>query len=441
MNYNFFDKLLAVGMVAAFTITGCSKNGDGPEPTDPVESDRWITLAGALMQTEPGDGNGGTMVYSIKPEDAQNPEFSIDVFDRGEHVKSNRTARLQASRDGKFLYNIQYTGADGGVFNKYRVDGGSNFTEIGSAVNTAPYVGTSPRWVKVSETAGVAVNVKDIVNVFEGEGEQAEFKGIKGTAVVLAIDLENPRIIGTREFELALSPEEQSQGYHIFRLDAPVLNKAGDKLMIGTWMRKYIPGTTTTDGSAPRLGTKTVIVDYPSLENPRIITSTVASGDNSGYRSPMSYVADDGSIYQATHRELAGTGGSHIIRINSNSEFDNSYVLSLDEALGVTDSYIESWRYAGNGIGYVIYNIGGEGGYIAQVNLNQRTATKMNLPNEQDLDFGQYQGIAVDGDLVYIAVTGVSLDGNIYIFNSKTGEMSVGARLINKAGNRYIGVY
>lgn len=441
MKCDFFSKLLGVGMIAALGITGCSKSNDGPDSTDPDQSDRWITLAGALMQTEPGDGNAGTMVYSIKPADAKNPEFSVNVFDQGEHVKSNRTARLQASSDGKFLYNIQYTGADGGVFNKYSVDGGSNFSEVGSAVNTAPYVGTSPRWVKVSEKVGVAVNVKDIVNVFDGEGEQAIFKGIKGTAVVLAIDLENPRIVGTKEFELALSPEEQAQGYHIFRLDAPVLNKAGDKLMIGTWMRKYIPGTTTTDGTSPRLGTKTVIVDYPSLENPRIITSTVATGDNSGYRSPMSFVADDNNIYQATHRELLGAGGSHIIRINQNNEFDNGYEFSLDAALGVTDSYIESWRYAGNGIGYVIYNVGGQGGYIARVDLNQRKATKMTLPNEQNLDFGQYQGIAVDGDFVYIAVTGVSLDGNIYIFNSKTGEMSVGARLINKAGNRYIGVY
>lgn len=441
MKYNFFSKLLAGSIFVALTVAGCAKKNDGPEIPDPNESDRWITLAGALMQTEPGDGNAGTMVYSIKPEDARNPEFSVQVFDQGEHVKSNRTARLQASADGKYLYNIQYTGADGGVFNKYTVGGGNNFTEVGSPVNTAPYVGTSPRWVKVSEQVGVAVNVKDIVNVFEGEGENAEFKGIKGTAVVLAIDLENPRIVGTKEFELALSPEEQAAGYHIFRLDAPVLNKAGDKLMIGTWMRKYEPGTTTTDRTSPRLGTKTVIVDYPSLENPRIISSSVATGDNSGYRSPMSYVADDGQIYQATHRELEGTGGSRFIRINQQSEFDNSYDFSLDAALGVTDSYIETWRYAGNGIGYVIYSVGGEGGYIAQINLNQRTATKMNIPNGEELDFGQYQGIAVDGDLVYIAVTGVSLDGNIYVFNSKTGEMSVGARLINKAGNRYIGVY
>lgn len=423
------------------SVVGCKKSSQDFTPELPADSERWITLAGALMQTEPGDGNGGTMVYSIRPEDAANPNFLVKVFDDGEHVKSNRTARLQSSQDGKFLYNIQYTGADGGVFNKYAVKGKNNFIEVGSAINTAPYVGTSPRWTKASEKYGVAVNVKDIVNVFEGEGEDAVFKGVKGTAVILVLDLENPRIVGTTEFELALSPEEQMQGYHIFRLDAPVLNANQDKLVIGTWMRKYYPGTTNTDGTAARLGTKSLIVDFPSLENPRLETSSLATGDNSGYRSPMSYLAEDGSIYQATHRELAGTGGSKIIRMTTDLKYDPNFVISLDQALGVKDSYIETWRYVGDNIGYIIYNVEGTGGHIARVNLKSGSVEKINLLTEVVLDFGQYQSIALYGDWVYIAVTPLSLDGNIYLFNRKTGEMKVGAKLENKAGNRYIGVY
>lgn len=446
MKRNFLKTVFFGTAIVAFAAIGCSKDDEeGVGPETPIDDDRWVTVAGALMQTDPGDGNGGTMVYTVSRKDAVDPTVSINVFDNGVDVKSNRTARLQASNDGNYLYNIQYTGADGGVFNKYLVKGGKTLEEVGSAVNTAPYVGTSPRWAKVSEKAGVAVNVKDIVNVFDGEGNSATFKGVKGTAVVLVVDLENPAITGTKEFELALSEEEQLQGYHIWRLDAPVLNKSGDKLYIGTWMRKYAPGTTTTDGSAPRLGTKTLVVDYPSLENAKIINSTVATGDNSGYRSPMSHVATDGNVYQATHRELAGTGGSHILKINQNNEYDNAYKFSLDAALGVTDSYIESWRYAGNGIGYVIYslNVNGsrQGGYIAQVDLTNRTAKKITIPAESTMDYGQYQGIAVVGDEVFIAVTEVSKDGNLYVFNSKTGEITVGAKLINKAGNRYIGVY
>src|SRR5690606_25147433 len=97
-------------------------------------------------------------------------------------------------------------------------------------------------------------------------------------------------------------------GYHIFRLDAPVLNKAGNKLIIGTWMRKTDPATGTNQNGFPRIGSKSVVVDYPSLENPTVITSTVGEGDTSGYRSFNAFLAGDGNIYQATQR---GNNGSH----------------------------------------------------------------------------------------------------------------------------------
>ncbi len=445
-NRYFLKQVLVAGFSAALALSGCKKD-DGPKANQSEgTTDRWITVAGALFGTDPGDGNGGTMVYSVKREDAVNPEVSINVFDNGVHVKSSRTARLQASNDGSYLYNIQYTGADGGVFNKYKVEGGNILVEEGAAVSVADYAGTSPRWVKASEDIGVAVNVRDIKNKFASEDENAEFVGVAGTAVVVVLDLKNPSITNYAEFELALSAEEQKEGHHIFRLDAPVLNAAGNKLYIGTWTRKWKPGTTEADASAfQRLGTKTVVLDYPSLTNPKIITSTRATGDNSGYRSPMSFVGSDKYVYQATHRETAGTGGSKILRINPDGTYDNSYSISVDDALGVKDSYIESWRYAGDGIGYIIYslNVGGErtGGYIARVDLNSQFVTKVNIPNEANMDFGQYQGIAVVGDEVFIAVAGVGVDGNIYVFNTKTAQVTVGAKLVNPAGNRYIGVY
>jgi len=439
---------MMLGFITSSTLflTSCSNDDNSGTNNDPViEADRWITVSGALMKTNPGDGDGGTMIYSVKREDAINPNYSINVFDNGIHVKSDRTARLQSSEDGNFIYNIQYTGPDGGIFNKYKVNGGKNFEDSGSPINTASYLGTSPRWAKAKEGIGIGVNVGNIVNVFDGTGANATFVRARGTTTVLALDLNNPKILASAEYELALSAEEEKQGYHIFRLDAPVINKAGDKAYIGTWMRKYTPGTTTQDNTSPRLGTKTIVVDYPSLKNPKIITSTVATGDNSGYRSPMSYLASDGNIYQATHREQAGKGGAQILKINQNNEYDNSYVLNLDNALGVKDSYIETWKYAGNNTGYVIYSllVNGTrtGGYIAKVDLQAKTATKISIPDDTNMNYGQYQGIAVLGDEVYIAATPLSTDGNIYIINSKTNVVTKGAKLVNKTGNRYIGAF
>ncbi|RYY31101.1 MAG: hypothetical protein EOP46_21045, partial [Sphingobacteriaceae bacterium] len=183
---------------------------------------------------------------------------------------------------------------------------------------------------------------------------------------------------------------------------------------------------------------KSLIVDYPSLKNPKIISSGVSQANTNGYRSFNAFLAEDGNIYQATQDR---TGGSHILKIGQNNEYDNSYVFSLDAALGVTGAYVDAWRYAGNGIAYVVYNIAGDGGYVARIDLNARTASKVAIPEDADLSFQQYQGFVVNGDEVFIAVTPVGKDGNIYIMNSRTGTVTKGAKLVNKAGNHYIGIF
>jgi|SRR5690554_1941829 len=436
---NRFLKSIFLSVFIAGAVLSISCESDDATPDDGQQTaDRWITVAGALMQDEAGDGNGGTKVYSVSKADAKNPEFSIDVYDNGFPVPSNRTARLQSSEDGKTLFNIAYTGANGGHFSKYNVLGGSQFSAADVVVDISNYAGTSPRWAKLfdGDKTGIAVNVTSPVVSTE---ENGDYKYTRGTATVLALDLKESLIARYQQYEIALSETEETAGHHIFRLDSPVLNKAGNKLIIGTWMRKTNPETGGNESGFTRLGSKSVVVDYPSLENPKVITSTVGDGDTSGYRSFNAFVGNDGNIYQATQR---GSDGSHILKINQSNEYDNSYVFSLDSALGVTGTYVDSWRYAGNGIAYVMYTHNGtEQGYVARVDLNAKTAAKVDLPYDADLDFGQYQGFVVDGDEVYIAVTPVGKNGNIYILNSKTGAVTKGAKLINKSGNHYIGVY
>lgn len=432
--------LLYTSVISAFTIASCDNSGGGMVEPDETTKERWITVAGALMGTTPGDGNGGTMVYSVSKENAKNPNFSINVYDNGFPVKSNRTARLQSSEDGNTLFNIAYTGDNGGEFARYKVNGSGSFTQEDVTVNISQYASTSPRWSKLldGDKTGIAVNVANIAANNATDKTKA-FAYYRGTATVLALDLQKVLINGYKQYEIPLSTQEELNGHCIFRLDAPVLNKAQNKLIIGTWMRKYNPATGVIESTFDRLGSKSVVVDFPSLENPKVITSTVSNGDNSGYRSPNAFVAEDGSIYQATQRD---SKGSHILKINQNNEYDNSYVFSLDAALGVKGSYVDSWKYAGNGIAYVLYTHDGtEQGYIARLDLNAKTATKVNIEYDADLNFGQYQGILVSGDEVYVAVTPTGKDGNIYIFNSKTGAVTKGAKLVNKAGNHYIGIF
>jgi hypothetical protein len=437
-------QLLASGLfLTTFAITtSCSSDDNKNEnPVNPITEGRWITVAGASMQTAPGDGNGGTKVYSVSKENAKNPEFSIDVYEKGMPVQSTRTARLQSSVDGNTLFNITYTGANGGEFMTYKVNGAGNFVQSGTTVSIANYAGVSPRWVKLfdGDKTGVAVNVTAPVTVLD---ENKAYKYTRGSATVLALDLQNILISGFKQYEIPLSAEEEIKGHHIFRLDAPTLNKAGNKLIIGTWMRKTNPLTGENESTFERLGSKSVVVDYPSLQNPQIITSTVAFGDTSGYRSFNSFVGTDGNIYQATQRDAKN--GSYILKINQSNQYDNSYNFSLDTALGVKGSYIDAWRYAGNGIAYAVYTHDGaeEQGFVARIDLNAKTAKKVEgIAYDPNLNFGQYQGFVVDGNELYIAVTPVGKDGNIYIIDIPTGAVTKGAKLVNKSGNHYIGVF
>lgn len=426
--------------LATLGVVGCDDSSSSGSDVNPeTNKDRWITVAGALMGTTAGDGNGGTMVYSVSKEDARNPNVSIGVYDNGFPVKSTRTARLQSSEDGNTLFNIAYNGDNGGEFARYKVNGAGSYTQEDVTVNISQYASFTPRWSKLldGDKTGIAVNVANIAANNATNNTQA-FQYFRGTATVLALDLQNPEIKNYKQYQIPLTAEEELQGHSIFRLDAPILNKAQNKLIIGTWMRKYNPETGLPE-SFDHLPSKSVVVDYPSLENPKIINSTVSNGDNSGYRSPNAFLAEDGTIYQATQRD---SKGSHILKINANNEYDNSYVMSLNSALGQTGVYVDSWKYAGNGIAYVLYTHDGtEQGFVARVDLNSKTATKLDLPYDEALNFRQYQGILVSGDEVYIAVTPVGKDGNIYIFNSKTNTITKGAKLVNKAGNHYIGIF
>ncbi|WP_339923202.1 hypothetical protein [uncultured Cyclobacterium sp.] len=435
-------KLLSLGMAVALIATGACVEEDEPIlKDDELEADRWVTLVGAFMGDAPGDGNGGTNIYAISYEDAIDPEMEFDVFDDGEPVKSNRTARLQVSEDGGTLFNIAYGGENGGEYAKFDIRGGSNYVQEDVTVNISQYAGTSPRWSKLydGDKTGIAVNVANIA-ANNATDPTADYQYYRGTATVLGLDMQETLISGYKSYELPLSTEEELAGHTIFRLDAPVLNQAGDKLLIGTWMRKYNPSTGERETEWDRLGSKTLVVDYPSLENPTLITSTQADGDCSGYRSNVNQLADDGYIYQATTRD---SNGSHILRIGSNNEYDNTYALSLDDALGLTDTYVDAWKYVSNGIGYALIRHGEEDqGYVVRMDLNQKTASIVQgLPNDPDVRFNQFQGFLVSGDDLLLPISPLGQDGNIYVLHSQTNEVSIGAKIINKPGNHFIGVF
>ncbi|CAH8288076.1 hypothetical protein EV196_109220 [Mariniflexile fucanivorans] len=444
-------KNLAFALSALLLTVSCNDDADKPIDEDKGDESRWITVAAAKMGDAPGDGNGGTLIYSISAEDAKDPTKSIAPFDNGFIAPSNRTARLQASEDGNTIFNISYAGDTGGNYTKYTVNGGQNFTPTGSEVSIAPYVGTAPRWIKLFDGdktgSAVYVNTEHVIDDNDTPTDATDdvYTRTNATIGVVTLDLENSLIKNFQEHSVPLSAEEEANGYYISRIDMPTLNAAGNKLYIGARLSKVNPATAESDSDYEILGSKTIILDYPSLLNPSVITSTVGKGNTNGYRSINAFEYD-GSVYQANQSDPQG---SHILKIGSNNEYDSSYVFNLDDALGVEGAYILAWRPAANGKAVVAYRhngsiegVSGAQGFFALVDLNAKTAQKIDaIPYHQDIDLFQYQGFAVNGNEIYITVAPVGQNGNIYVLDTETGLVTKGAQLVNVTGSHFIGTF
>ncbi|MDI5899395.1 hypothetical protein [Flavobacterium yafengii] len=461
MKKNLFKIAVLSTVITAFALGSCSNDDTGTETTPVVDTARWITLTGSFPDATGTAGNGGTRAYAITPQNAANPDYVVDLFKlngstyvEGFALKSSRTARVQASADGKFLYNIQYTGTEGGVFNKYSVTSAGKYEEVGFELNTSVILGTSPRWVKAAEGVGVGVSFGDALEPYTGTAPNYVYRNPKGVIKIANIDLNNTAITNTGAINVDLGTDLESKGYHIWRADVPVLNEAKTKLYIGVGIRRHnTSGTVTTNATSGAitgwatttnrdLGTVSYVVDYPSLKNPKIIISDKSIIDNLGYRTLTQYVGTDGNLYQAT-----ATSGPDILRISkSTNEYDASFHFNLNTALNTTGATIKAWRYIKDGIAIVMYTVTGtNGGYVALVDLNTKTATKLATELETDpaltTTFGQFQNIGLIGDNVYLPFTPAGKDGNIYIVNWKTKSITKGAKLKAASGSFYLGAY
>lgn len=469
MKKNLFRIALFSTVIAGLTLASCNNDDDnnsGDNSSD--DSNRnWISLTGSFPDETGSAGDGGTRAYAITPENAANPNYEVDLFKmegskyvNGFALKSERTARVQASANGNFLYNIQYTGTEGGVFNKYKVSGEGKYEEVGFELNTASILGTAPRWVKAAEGIGIGVFSGTVTTKYTGTAPNFVYESRDCEVKIATIDLNDTKISNTAIFNFPWSAAERAAGYSVGRIDVPVLNAAKDKLFIGCNVSKVDPTKAPSVNASGVVswpadngninGTKTLVVDYPSLRNPKVITSTLTKTNNHGYRTMTQYVGTDGHLYQAT-----ATGGADILRISkTTNDYDASYHFNLNTALSITGSQIKAWRYVKDGLAVVLYTIpavtstgfaGVPGGYVALVNLNDKTATKLATEIEADAalssTLGQFQNIGVIGDNVYLPLTPAGKDGNIYIVNVKNKSITKGAKLKAASGSFYLGAY
>lgn len=471
MKTNIFKTALLGSILTVGALTGCKKNSnsDGIPVSGPdIWERKFVTLTAAFPDAEGTAGNGGTMAYAVTTAQAADPNFEVNVFTNGYSLRSQRTARVQGSVNGNFLYNIQYTGTDGGIFNKYKVEGQKNFVDTREEVNTEPILGTSPRWVVAAEGIGVGVFASSAITA-SATGAGATFVDVKSTAKIAVINLNDPQVARQTEFTIPFTAAQTKDGYQIGRIDMPILNKAKTKLFIGCNLTRTDvtkpsgvndAGNQTWSTATNQLGTATLVVDYPSLTNPQLIYSTKSSFGNNGYRTMIQHLGDDGHIYQGTG--VNTTGQAHILRIDKNTDtYDNTYLFDLKTALGSTNNVaIRAWRYIKDGVGLVLYTqTGVDGGYLALIDLNTKSATKLTTEDQANIGFSgrsantttgvtaitgtfsQFQNIGIAGDNFYVPLTPNGIDGNLYIINYKTKTVTKGAKLKNQSGSFYLGAY
>ena len=96
-----------------------------------------------------------------------------------------------------------------------------------------------------------------------------------------------------------------------------------------------------------------------------------------------------------------------------------------------------AYRHAGSAEG-----VAGAQGYFALIDLNSKTAQKIDaIPYDPNFYLFQYQGFAVDGTEIYLTQAPVGENGNIYIVDTETGEVTKGAELVNTQGSHFIGAF
>lgn len=463
MKTNVFKMAFWTSVIALGFVAGCKKKSDEPA-TGPSGSDVWdrkfVTLTWTFPDPAGEEGNGGTNAYAITLAQAADPNYEVNAEANGYGLRSQRTARVQGSINGNFLYNIQYTGTDGGIFNKYKVNGAKDFVDTREEVNTEPILGTSPRWVIAAEDVGVGVFASSTVQA-SAEGAGADFIDVKSTIKIAVLSLGDPKVTRQAEFTIPFTAAQTKDGYQIGRADMPILNKAKTKIFIGCNLTRTdvtkkstvnSSGAQTWSSATNQLGTATLVVDYPSLANPKLIYSTQSAFGNHGYRTMIQHLDEEGNIYQATGSNRAGY--PHILKIDKSTDnYDNTYLFNLNTALGTTGAAIKAWRYAKEGVGLVAYTISGAAGVnLALVDLKAKSATKLNVENQSNAGFAgatgsagtfnQFQNIAQIGDNFYIPMTPSGSDGNLYIINYKTKQLTKGAKLKNsKTGSFYLGAY
>ncbi len=418
---------LFLGAFALFATFSCTKDDSIDESKTPVGEDLYN-----IVWCASDENNTPSYVQSLS-------DLSSGIIDGSKafETPSERSAYTFTSSNGQYLYNYSY---GGGTFNKYAVKGGNRYTQVGPQLSTTDAIGSAyGRCSKLSDKFASAHNVVTTPQFTNGG---ATYSHTKAELKIAIIDLEEMAIVDFKTIELPRNAYDEAENTYVWRVHMPVIQ--GDKIYYGiARSRASASDPNNRDKSKGRAGV--LVMDYPSLENPQILqTGLDVDGDTYGFRSNAMFPyggngANKDDMYQLSMSK------SHILKI-ADGKYDDSYVFDLKAALGSSDEIkAAGWHYVGNGIAYVPFGLdnGGENNWgLARVDLNTKTAVRLNIPN--NMDMWEYQSSRLEGDTLYMAICPANGDGHIYMFdiNSTSADgFTLGAKLLGAAGAYYAGVF
>ena len=269
---------------------------------------------------------------------------------------------------------------------------------------------------------------------------------VTSTAVIAKVDLQNLAVNAaeTKKFNLPVATTSSTILY-VSGLGAPVL--ANGKLYFGVAKNEVFrnSGKGTTYSNYPATS---LVVNYPAFDGGNLTTNGNTKGATArpSHIYGLSYGVYNNSLY---HTTIDGK----VLKI-TNDSYDSSYVLDLATAAGITESItVTGFFYVNNGIAYANYTPASAGGRptdaytkaasgVLRVDLNAKTAVKLNVPAKLWLDF--YQAAKVYNGKLYMALCPTDTKGNIYIFDpTKTDAngFEKGAALEALGGALYLGVF
>ncbi len=399
--YAFAIAIAAVGMASCDSNEISTTPDGGDDNNTNTEGRLWYNVA---MATDVSGSTGATYVQALSQINSGNISFKGYGFE----VPCTRTARIFASEDGSTLYSLDY---GGGTISKYDVNGGQSYG-LDSRINVSYAIGTQyPRWTKMTDKHAMVQHAatEHIMNSDE------TYNYTKALIYLVSLQLDNLGMNAIQQFEMLRSAEDDEKNLHVWRIDAPMV--IGGKAYIGLNKRSY-DANTATNITVSDYAASTLVVDYPSLDNPRMISSAKGTGSTQGFRTPVAHADEKGDIYQLS------AAPSKILKI-SNGEYDDSYAMDLSALLG-TEVGSNGWFYVGNGIGYLPYYEVSKGigaaqasWSVARIDIYNNSVVKLNVP--QGLWLQQYQYSIVDEEGRFcMALAPVLGEGHIYLFNPES---------------------